>query len=233
MTFLQKKLQETIPEIIYKQILLVEDNLEEFEELYENTLSSLTAPQLNTLLDFLIAKKKVSEDVKISISQKLLSHHESFLREKSILYLESFQQKESVQYISPLIIDLSPCVRARVFWVLAKHSEDDANLTQQIFDDLTINAEDTDQVILAGALYLRNNSPSSIEMRFLRDFYLENYYDTITQKLKVNITGKLGFAAQGIGLILWEAGIEIFAIDSLEILDMNWLIEKANEKVSL
>ncbi len=234
MTFLQKKLQETIPEIIYKQILLIEEgNLADFEELYDKTLSTLSAIQLNTLLDFLVAKKKISKEIKVSFLQKLLSHQESFLREKVVLYLESLLQKDCVSSITPLRADTALSVRARIFWVLAKYTTGDEEFTQQIIKDLKASTIDNDQVLLAAALYQRNNTSASLEMQFLRDFYLENYIDLVSQELKVNLTGKHGFAAQMIGLILWEANIKIYAIDSLKTYNMQWLVEKTDEKVSL
>ena len=100
MTFLQKKLQETTSETIYKQILQIDEgNLADFEVLYEKTLSYLSVNQLNTLLDYLIAKKKIIKEIKISISQKILLHQESFLREKAVLYLEALLQKDCIPII--------------------------------------------------------------------------------------------------------------------------------------
>jgi hypothetical protein len=234
MTFLQKKLQETIPEEIYQQILLIEESsLEEFEEFYRDTLRSLTTTQLNTFLDFLIAKKKIQKEIKISFLHKLLSHEALFLREKVILYLEALQQKDCIPTILSLRSDVNISIRAQVYWILAKHTMGDEDLTPQIIEDLKTAEQDNDQILLAAALFQRNDSPSSFEMRFLKEFYLGNYFDSINQVLKISLTGEHGHAAQTIGLILWEASIKIYAIDSLETYNLQWLVEKVDEKISL
>ncbi|MHA1186324.1 MAG: hypothetical protein ACTSSK_05540 [Candidatus Heimdallarchaeota archaeon] len=232
MTFLQKKLKETVPKDIYEQILLIEQNsLEEFEKIYESTLNSLPASNLNTLLDFIVAKIKIPLEIKISFLKKMLAHDEQFLRERVILYLEGLLQKDCLSIVIPLRDDTNRSIRAQVYWVLAKYTFGDDDLTQQIIDDFKLTTTDSDQVMFAAALFQRNDDPSSLEMRFLNDFYLEHYYDPIKQTLKVSLTGEHGHAAQFIGLILWEANIKIFALESLEMHDALWLVEKIDEKV--
>ena len=234
MTFLQKKLQETVHETIYRQILEIDDcTLEDFEILYEKTLSTLTTNQIHTLLDYIIAKIKIAQEIKISFCKKMLLHSEPFLREKAIMYLEALLKVDCISSILPLKTDEASSVRIRVLWVLAKYIEGDEDLTQQIIDELKPTILDSGQILLAAALYQRNSNPASLEMRYLKDFYLKYYYDFEKQALKRNLTGEHGQATQIIGLILWEAGIRIFAIDSLEMYNSQWLIEKVDKKVPL
>jgi hypothetical protein len=233
-TFLQKKLKETVHESIYKDILGIDNcNLEDFERLYNKTFSLFKPTLTNTLFDYIIARKKISQEIKIAFCRKILLHPEPSLREKAVMYLEALQQANCVPLILPLRDDKDTSVRTRVYWILAKHTIGDDTLTQQIIDEFNSTNLDSDQILLAAALYQRNNDPASYEMRFLKDYYLEHYYDLEDQELKVSLTGEHGHAAHIIGLILWEADIKLFAMESLEMHELTWLIEKEEKKLKL
>ncbi|MHA1188540.1 MAG: hypothetical protein ACTSXA_14700 [Candidatus Heimdallarchaeota archaeon] len=225
MTFLRKKIQEDLPEPLAQKVFQLEEEQAPFEDLLQEILTSFSVDQLNLVLEFETENDQLSNDRKIIFLRHLLTHQEPLLREKAIVYLEPLLKEKIAPLVEPLIADSVQPVRVRVYWVLAKYTEND-ELTLKIIDELNFQLEDNEQIFLAAALYQCNNSPASIEMRFLNDFYHQHYFDSLTNELKVSLTGKHGYAAQIIGLILWEAGIELVKVGSLEMYDMLWLIDK-------
>lgn len=225
MSFLRKKIQETFTEEISQKIFQLEFADESFVELLHELIPSLSADDLNLVLEFVVEDEGWSSEKKILFLQELLSNQDPAISEKAIIYLELYIGEKSAPLIEHLVTNQSHGVRARVFWVLAKYYSE-RELTLEIIDELKIASEDNEQIFLAAALYQRNNSVSSLEMRFLKDYYIQYFYDTSKEELKVSLVGKQGLAAKVIGLILWEAGIELFATGSLQSENMLWLIEK-------
>lgn len=225
MTFLRKKIQEDLPEPLAQKVFQLEEEQTPFEDLLQEIFTSFSVDQLNLVLEFETENEQLTNERKIIFLRQLITHQEPLLREKAIVYLEPLLKEKIVPFVKPLISDSVLPVRVRVLWVLAKYTEND-ELTLKIIDELNFHLEDNEQIFLAAALFQCNNSPASIEMRFLSDFYHQHYFDSLTKDLKVSLTGKRGYAAQIIGLILWEAGIELFKVGSLEVYDMLWLIDK-------
>jgi len=156
--------------------------------------------------------------------KRFLTHEEPLLREKAVQFLEPFLKEKLVPLVKPLRNDPSLAVQSRVLWVLAKYTRE-KELTEQIMDALNKVVEDTEQIFLAAALYLIDNSPQSREMLFVKDFFCKHFFDCKTNTLKVLITGSEGYAAQLIGMILGEAGIPLFETGSLEVYNLLWLIK--------
>ncbi len=225
MPFLRKKIQETLSENISQKIFQLELADESFIELLNELLVILSVDELNLLLEFAVEDEEWSSEKKILLLQELLSNQNSVICEKAIIYLEPFIGKKIIPLIEHLVTNQSHGVRSRVFWVLAKYATE-RDLTLEIIDELKTASEDNEQIFLAAALYQRNNSASSLEMRFLKDYYIQQFYDPKIDELKVSLVGKQGLAAKVIGLILWEAGIELYSTGSLQSENMLWLIEK-------
>ena len=225
MTFLRKKIQEDLPEPLAQKVFQLEDEQVPFEDLLQDIITSFSVEQLNLVLEFEIENEQLSNERRVAFLRNFLKHEDSLLREKAIQFLEPYLKDKLVPLVESLIADPENKVRVRVYWVLAKYTEND-ELTLKIIDELDFKLEDNEQIFLAAALYQCDNSPASIEMRFLSDFYHKHYFDSVTNELKVSLTGKHGYAAQIIGLILWEAGIKLVRVGSLEAYDLLWLIDK-------
>ena len=225
MTFLRKKIQEDLPESLSKKVFQLEEEQAPFEDLLQEILTGFSVDQLNLVLEFEIENEHLTNERKIIFLRRLLKHQDPLLKEKAIQFLEPFLKGKVVPLVEPLVSDPAHPVRVKVLWVLAKYTNND-ELTLKIIDELKFQLEDNEQIFLAAALFQCNNSPASIEMRFLSDYYQQHYFDSLTNELKVSLTGKRGYAAQIIGLILWEAGIELVKVGSLEMYDMHWLIDK-------
>ncbi|HUU78655.1 MAG TPA: hypothetical protein VMX55_09925 [candidate division Zixibacteria bacterium] len=225
MTFLRKKIQEDLPEPLAQKVFQLEDEQAPFEDLLQDIITSFSVEQLNLILEFEIENEQLSNERRVAFLRNFLRHEDPLLREKAIQFLEPYLKDKLVPLVESLISDPEDKVRVRVYWVLAKYTEND-ELTLKIIDEFNFQLEDNEQIFLAAALYQCNNSPTSIEMRFLSDFYHKHYFDLVTNELKVSLTGKRGYAAQIIGLILWEAGIKLIRVGSLEAYDLRWLIDK-------
>lgn len=224
-TFLRKKIQEDLPEPLAQKVFQLEEEQAPFEDLLQEIFTSFSVDQLNLVLEFELENEQLTNERRIIFLRNLLKHQDPLLREKAVQFLEPYLKDKLVPLVESLIADPENKIRVRVYWVLAKYTEND-ELTLKIIDELNFQLEDNEQIFLAAALFQCNNSPASIEMRFLSDFYHQHYFDSLTNDLKISLTGKRGYAAQIIGLILWEAGIELVKVGSLEAYDMLWLIEK-------
>ncbi len=225
MSFLRKKIAAELPEEFSYKVFQLEQEDAPFEKLLHEILSLFSDNQLNLVLEFEIGNERLSDTKRIAFLQALLTHIDALLREKAIQFLEPYLKEKLVPLVTPLITDDSHNVRVRVYWVLEKYTTY-ADLLELILLDFKLATEDNELIFLAAALYLLNNSPDSYQMQFLKKFYIEHYFDPEKNDLKVSLTGVHGYPAQIIGLILWEAGIELFAVGSLKMYDMLWLIEK-------
>ena len=226
MTFLRRKIQEEFPKAQATQVFQFEQSTPVNFTLLGEIITTFTTQQLHLVVDFAFSNKKFPKANQIALFTQLLSHEDTGLREKAIQYLEPYIKGSLVPLVEPLRKDSSLTVRAMVLWVLAKYSAEEGDLLAQILEELPRATTDNDQIYLAAALYQLNSSATSREMTALKEFYFKHYFDPQTNQLKVSLTGKHGYAAQIIGLILWEAGIQLIHIGSLKMYDLLWFIEK-------
>ncbi|MBN1329111.1 MAG: HEAT repeat domain-containing protein [Candidatus Heimdallarchaeota archaeon] len=226
MAFLRRKIQEEFPKTQAIQVFQFERSTPVNFILLEEIITSFTVQQLHLVVEFAFSNKKFPKANQIALFTQLLSHEDVGLREKAIQYLEPLIKSALVPLVEPLRKDPSLTVRAMVLWVLAKYSAIEGDLLDQILEELPHVTTDNDQIYLAAALFQLNSSANSREMTILKDYYFKHYFDPQTNQLKVSLTGKHGYAAQIIGLILWEAGIQLIQIGSLKMYDLLWFIEK-------
>lgn len=226
MSFLREKIIAELPKALSQKVFQLEELEEDhFKMVLQELIASLSDDQLNLIVEYEVGNEHLTDQKRIIFLQYFLIHSDEVLREKAIAYLEPYLKAELVPLVEPLLEDDFHNVRVRVYWVLAKYS-DFPDLLEMILLDFNIATEDNELILLAAALYLLNNDPTSYGMRFLKEYYLEHYFDLEKNELKVSLTGYHGYPAQIIGLILWEAGIKLYKRGSLEQYNLRWLISK-------
>ncbi|MBD3190451.1 MAG: hypothetical protein GF308_07395 [Candidatus Heimdallarchaeota archaeon] len=222
---MKEQLYSQLPEEIRNNVKqLIANPSEKLDQVMER-IQERNALVKSDFLKVIMIEKKITEELRAEILTRFLSDKEAGIREKAVLFLEAENIQESIGELQRLFQDPDQDVRSKALWVVAKFTRD-KELTEKIQQELSQAPSDSARVMLAAALYLIDNTRNSPEMQFLKDYYLTHYYDLEKDQLKVDLTGEYEESTQIIGLILWKAGIELFALGSLEAYDLTWLIEK-------
>lgn len=222
---LKEQLYSQMPEEIRDNLKqLIANPSEKIEQMMER-IQKKNALVKSNFLKLIMIEKKITEELRTEILTRFLSDKEAGIREKAVLFLEAENVQESIGELERLFQDPDQDVRSKALWAVAKFTRD-KELTEKIQQELSQATSENARVMLAAALYIIDNTRNSPEMLFLKDYYLTHYYDLEKEQSKVDLKGEYGESAQIIGLILWKAGIELFALGSLEAYDLTWLIEK-------
>ncbi len=114
-------------------------------------------------------------------------------------------------------------VRCAAIWSRAKLG-DHKDLFERIKVESPNVEEDESISLLAASLYLINNNKNSQEMLFLKDYFLDNFYDEGKKQFYDLILHNVDFSSELIAYLLWQIGYKYKTIDDWRSLDLDWLI---------
>ena len=204
--------QEVLPTELYKLFSqLIKADCVDFST-FVNLLRA--HPDSDTRLFVLIhlhEYKLLPKERFIELATTFLGDENETIQWHSLLFLGYYNSSTiKATTISPFLSSPAELVRAAAYWLLAKLHPKTISSTD-IFKDLTTACQsDRSRILLGAALFLLDSSPNSLEMTYLKKYFLTEYWDTEANSYQSTILhSKYGSSAKILAVILWNAGIQI------------------------
>ncbi len=179
------------------------------------------------LLNYLHEQALLTHPQFVIFFSSFLSDSDNLIRWHVILYLGIYGTINDSRLLQPFLTDSYELVRAATHWSLAKLNPQLIHISTICSELKQASYDDRSRILLGSALYLLDPSPSSVNMQFLRKYFLSEYFDLETNNYYSDILlGKFGSSAEIFGAILWQAGIKITTSSLLSDLELLWLITR-------